>query len=104
MSMFAVAAIALLVSLGLVVTRVLKGPTVFDRLVAGNSLGTLSVLLLAVMGYVFGRPEFIDLAITYALLNVIGTIAVLKFFRYGDLGAGDMGAGDIGTGKDEAGS
>ena len=98
MSMFALAAIALLVSLGLVVTRVLKGPTVFDRLVAGNSLGTLSVLLLAVMGYVFGRPEFIDLAITYALLNVIGTIAVLKFFRYGDLGAGDVGAGE-----DEAG-
>ncbi|MEQ8510115.1 MAG: monovalent cation/H+ antiporter complex subunit F [Rhodospirillaceae bacterium] len=93
MSMFTVAALALLVSLGLVIIRVLKGPTVFDRLVAGNSLGTLCVLLLAVMGYVFGRPEFIDLAITYALLNVIGTIAVLKFFRYGDLGAGEDEAG-----------
>jgi multicomponent Na+:H+ antiporter subunit F len=105
--MFAVAAIALLVSLGLVITRVLKGPTVFDRVIAGNSLGTLSVLLLAVMGYVFGRPEFIDLAITYALLNVIGTIAVLKFFRYGDLGADDQvlddqDKGDINAGKDEA--
>jgi multicomponent Na+:H+ antiporter subunit F len=93
MSMFAVAAIALLVSLGLVLVRVLKGPTIFDRVIAGNSIGTLSVLLLAVMGYVFGRPEFIDLAITYALLNVIGTIAVLKFFRYGDLGAGEDEAG-----------
>lgn len=91
--MFAVAAIALLVSLGLVLVRVLKGPTIFDRVIAGNSIGTLSVLLLAVMGYVFGRPEFIDLAITYALLNVIGTIAVLKFFRYGDLGAGEDEAG-----------
>ena len=66
--------------------RILRGPTVFDRVIAGNSIGTLSVLLLAVIGYVFGRPEFIDLAIIYALLNVIGTIAVLKFFRYGDLG------------------
>lgn len=89
MSMFTVAALAILVSLGLVLVRILKGPTIFDRVIAGNSIGTLSVLLLAVIGYVFGRPEFIDLAITYALLNVIGTIAVLKFFRYGDLGAGE---------------
>jgi multicomponent Na+:H+ antiporter subunit F len=84
--MFSAAAIGLLVALGLCLVRIIKGPSVFDRVIAGNSLGTLSVLLLAVMGYVFGRPEFIDLAITYALLNVIGTIAVLKFFRYGDLG------------------
>lgn len=93
MSMFTVAAIAILISLGLVIVRVLKGPTIFDRVIAGNSIGTLSVLLLAVIGYVFGRPDFIDLAITYALLNVIGTIAVLKFFRYGDLGAGEDEAG-----------
>jgi multicomponent Na+:H+ antiporter subunit F len=93
MTMFTVAALALLVSLGLVLVRVLKGPSIFDRVIAGNSVGTLSVLLLAVIGYVFGRPEFIDLAITYALLNVIGTIAVLKFFRYGDLGVGEDEAG-----------
>lgn len=93
MTMFAAAALAVLVSLGLALVRVIKGPTIFDRLIAGNSVGTLSVLLLAVIGYVFGRPAFIDLAITYALLNVIGTIAVLKFFRYGDLGAGEDEAG-----------
>lgn len=87
--MFTVAAVAIMVAIGMVIVRVLKGPTIFDRVIAANSIGTLSVLLLAVMGYVFGRPEFIDLAITYALLNVIGTIAVLKFFRYGDLGAGE---------------
>lgn len=91
--MFTVAALAILVALGMIIIRVLKGPTVFDRVIAANSIGTLSVLLLAVMGYVFGRPAFIDLAITYALLNVIGTIAVLKFFRYGDLGAGEDEAG-----------
>ena len=89
MTMFTAAALAVLVSLGLALVRVIKGPTIFDRVIAGNSVGTLSVLLLAVIGYVFGRPEFIDLAITYALLNVIGTIAVPKFFRYGDLGAGE---------------
>ncbi len=84
--MFAIACLAVLAALGLTLVRILRGPTVFDRVIAGNSIGTLSVLLLAVIGYVFGRPEFIDLAIIYALLNVIGTIAVLKFFRYGDLG------------------
>ncbi len=93
MTMFTAAALAVLVSLGLALVRVIKGPTIFDRVIAGNSVGTLSVLLLAVIGYVFGRPEFIDLAITYALLNVIGTIAVLKFFRYGDLGASEDEAG-----------
>lgn len=87
--MFAGAMLALLVALALVLVRVIKGPTVFDRVIAGNSVGTLSVLILAVMGYVFGRPAFIDLAITYALLNVIGTIAILKFFRYGDLGSSE---------------
>ena len=61
-------------------------PSVFDRAQAGNTIGTLAVLLLAVIGFLTGRPEFLDLAIVYGLLNVVGTIAVLKFFRYGDLG------------------
>lgn len=87
--MFTAAALGVLTALGLCLVRIIKGPTLFDRVIAGNSIGTLSVLLLAVMGYVFGRPAFIDLAITYALLNIIGTIAVLKFFRYGDLGRDD---------------
>ena len=51
-----------------------------------NSVGTVAMLLLAVMGFLNGRPEFLDIAIVYGLLNVVGTIAVLKFFRYGDLG------------------
>jgi multicomponent Na+:H+ antiporter subunit F len=84
--MFAITAVALLIALALCLIRIAKGPTLFDRVIAGNTIGTLSVLLLAVIGYVYGRPAFIDLAITYALLNIIGTIAVLKFFRYGDLG------------------
>jgi len=94
--MYEIATLSVLLSLGLAIARVLKGPTVFDRLVAGNSIGTLSVLILALVGYVFGRPEFLDLAITYALLNVIGTIAVLKFFRYGGLGEADDPDGSAG--------
>lgn len=84
--MFIVAVIALLVTLGLVLIRGLLGPTVFDRAQVANTVGTVAVMLLAVFGFLSGRPEFLDLAIIYGLLNVIGTIAVLKFFRYGDLG------------------
>lgn len=84
--MFVVVSAALLVALALALTRAFLGPTVFDRAQAANSVGTIAVLLLAVIGFLTGRPEFLDLAIVYGLLNVIGTIAVLKYFEYGDLG------------------
>lgn len=83
--MFAVAALAILVALTLVVVRALKGPTVFDRVLAGNVVGTLAILLLAVFGFLTERPEFLDIGLTYGLLNLISTLAVLKFFRHGDL-------------------
>ena len=87
--MFEFVAISLLLAIGFAAIRVFRGPTVFDRVIAANSIGTLTVLLLSLVGYLFGRPEFIDLAITYALLNVIGTVAVLKFFKYGDLSSSE---------------
>ncbi|MFA6267323.1 MAG: monovalent cation/H+ antiporter complex subunit F [Pseudolabrys sp.] len=83
--MFAAAAVAIIVALVLAITRAIKGPTVFDRVLAGNSIGTLAILLLAVVGFLTGRPDFLDIALTYGLLNLIGTLAVLKFFRHGDL-------------------
>ena len=84
--MFAAAALALLATLVLILVRAALGPTVFDRAQAANSVGTVAMLLLAILGFLGGRPEFLDLAIVYGLLNGIGTIAVLKFFRHGDLG------------------
>jgi multicomponent Na+:H+ antiporter subunit F len=84
--MFAAAAVLLLATLALLLVRAVKGPTVFDRLLAGNTIGTVSVLLLATIGFLTGRPDFLDLAIVYGLLNIVGTIAVLKFFRHGSLG------------------
>lgn len=84
--MFAVAAAALLAVLALALVRAFLGPTVFDRAQAANTIGTAAVLLLAVIGFLTGRPEFLDLAIVYGLLNVVGTIAVLKYFQYGSLG------------------
>jgi multicomponent Na+:H+ antiporter subunit F len=83
---FAAASGALLVALALMLARAVLGPTVFDRVLAMNTIGTLAVLLLAVLGFLTGRPEFLDLAIVYGLLNVVGTVAVLKFFRHGSLG------------------
>lgn len=84
--MFAAAAAGLLVALLLALVRAMLGPTVFDRIQAANTIGTLALMLLSVFGFLTDRPEFLDLAIIYGLLNVIGTIAVLKFFRFGDLG------------------
>jgi len=92
--MFAAASVALLVTVALALARAIAGPTVFDRAQAANTIGTAAMLILAVYGFLTGRPEFLDLAIVYGLLNVVGTIAVLKFFRYGDLG--DPGSADKG--------
>ena len=83
--MFIAAAAAILVALSLALARAIRGPSVFDRVLAGNSVGILAILLLAVVGFLTGRPAFLDIALTYGLLNLIGTLAVLKFFRHGDL-------------------
>jgi multicomponent Na+:H+ antiporter subunit F len=85
MSMFGVATAALLVCMAMTLARSILGPTVFDRVLAVNSFGTKTVLLIAVYGFLSGRPDFLDLALVYALMNFIGTIAVMKFARFGDL-------------------
>ncbi len=84
--MFAAATIGLLVAMALALVRAFAGPTLYDRILAVNAFGTKTVLMIAVLGFLMGRPEFLDIALVYALINFIGTIAVLKFFRYGDLG------------------
>jgi len=84
--MYAAVGIALLITLALTLLRAALGPTVFDRAQAANTVGTCALILLALIGFLTGRPEFLDLAIVYGLLNVIGTIAVLKYFRHGNLG------------------
>jgi multicomponent Na+:H+ antiporter subunit F len=83
--MFILAAAALLAAIALVLVRAIKGPTVFDRALAGNAIGMLVILLISVFGFMTGRPDFLDIGLTYGLLNLIGTLAVLKFFRHGDL-------------------
>ena len=80
------AAAAILVTMAIALVRALAGPTVFDRILAVNSFGTLTMLFIAVYGFLSGRPEFLDIALVYALINFIGTIAVTKYVTFSDLG------------------
>ena len=73
--------IALIVTMGLALIRAILGPSVYDRVLAVNMLGTKTVLLLSVFSFLLGRPDFLDLALAYALINFIGVLAVLEFFR-----------------------
>lgn len=88
--MFAVAMLGVLVTMLLVLVRGILGPTVFDRVLAANMFGTKTVLLIAVSGFLSGRPEWLDLALLYALMNFIGMIALLRFSKYENL-ASDEG-------------
>lgn len=91
MIFYALASLAVLAALALAVYRALAGPTVFDRLLAANTIGTSAIMLLALFGFLTGRPAFLDIGILYALLNIIATLAVLKYFRHGDLGRAEKG-------------
>jgi len=95
--MFVVAIVAVLVSMALALARALKGPSVYDRILSVNTFGTLTVILISVHGFFTGRPEFLDLALVYALINFIGTIAVTKFVTFSGMGypAKREGRGDI---------
>lgn len=81
----------LLVAMLITLARAIAGPSLYDRVLAVNSVGTKIVLLIAAVGFVFGRPDFLDIALLYALVNFIGTLAVLKFFRYRHLGLSGEG-------------
>jgi multicomponent Na+:H+ antiporter subunit F len=80
-----VTTIAILVTMLLALIRAVRGPSTFDRILALNMFGTKTVLLIAVSGFLFGRPEWLDLAILYTLINFLGTLAVLRFAKFGSL-------------------
>ena len=84
--MFLLAACALAAAMVLTFVRLCRGPTLYDRVAAVNVFGTETVLFIGVLGFLAGRPDFLDIALLYALINFVGTIAVLKFFRYRALG------------------
>ena len=84
--MFDVAMLSLFVAMVLVLVRLYAGPTLYDRVLAMNSFGTHTVLFIGVLGFLTGRPDFLDIALLYALINFVGTIAILKYFRYRAIG------------------
>ena len=84
--MFAVAIIAVFIAMVLVLVRLFGGPTLYDRVLAVNSFGTHTVLLIGLIGFLTNRPDFLDIALLYSLINFVGTIAILKFFRYRAIG------------------
>jgi multicomponent Na+:H+ antiporter subunit F len=104
MSMYAVAMVAIALTMALALCRAALGPTVFDRILAANLFGTKTILLIAVSGFWRGRPDFLDLALVYALVNFTSTIVVLRFVRFGDFAHGEHGdpVADAGSEPDRA--
>lgn len=79
--MYLAVSLAILMTMALAIVRGLMGPTVYDRVLAANMFGTKTALLLSVIAFVFDRPDFLDLALAYALINLVGILAVLEFFQ-----------------------
>ena len=79
--MFIAVCITILITMTLALARALMGPTVYDRIAAINVFGTKTVLLIAVFAFLSGRTDLLDIALVYALINFIGVMAVLEFFR-----------------------
>ncbi len=84
--MFVAAITSVFVTMALILVRAMAGPTLYDRVLAVNAFGTVTVLMIGLIGFVTARPDFLDIALLYALINFVGTIAILKFFRYRGLG------------------
>ena len=79
--MYFAVSLAILVTMVLALVRALRGPSVYDRVLAVNMFGTKTALLLSVIAFLVGRPDFLDLALAYALINLVGILAVLEFFQ-----------------------
>jgi multicomponent Na+:H+ antiporter subunit F len=77
--MLTAATLAIFVAMILAIIRGIVGPTLYDRILAVNMFGTKTVLLISLLGFVMGRPEFLDIAIVYALINFISVIGVLRY-------------------------
>ncbi len=84
--MITVSLIAIMIVMVTILLRAWLGPSFYDRILAINTFGTATVLAIAILGFYMGRPAFMDIAIVYSLINFIGTVAVLKLYRFDSLG------------------
>ncbi len=74
--------VLLAILLGVYLYRVLQGPTIFDRVLGLNGISTKAIILLIVMGTYFERVDmFVDISTGYALLNLVGALAVAKYLE-----------------------
>ncbi len=101
--LYAVAGALIAIGMALMLTRLFIGPTLYDRVLAVNSFGTKTVVFLCLFAFLIDRPDAVDIAILYALINFVATIAILKFFRYRsfDLALSRMGSRDRPDPSDE---
>jgi len=76
--MFVTVSAVILVAIAMGLVRAFRGPTLYDRVMAANMIGTLTVLMVSVLGFMAGRPEFLDIALVYVLISFVSTIAVLR--------------------------
>lgn len=88
---YALVTVVLLVVMAAALVRSIRGPTLPDRVLGLNAFGTATVLVIVGLGFLQGRPDFTDIGLLYALINFVGTIALLKFFRFADLGYAEAG-------------
>ncbi len=83
--MFEIPTFIILFAMMMALFSAIIGRTVYDKILAVNIFGTVTVLFIALFGFLSGRPDFLDIALVYALINFISTVAILKFFEYGDI-------------------
>jgi len=77
---FLISSIILTIIIAVPLVRVLKGPTVFDRLLATNAIATKTIVLICLIGYLYGRIDmFIDITLAYAILGFIGSLVIAKY-------------------------
>ena len=97
--MFIAASLAILVTMGLALARALAGPTTYDRIAAVNIFGTKTVLLIAVLAFLSGSHDLLDIALVYALINFIGVVAALKLVTQGDFHSSDSNKSGVKQGE-----
>jgi len=84
-TIFMATALLIVVTIILALYRATLGPEVYNRVAAVNVIGTKTIVLLVIIGYIFERPLFFDISLLYALLNFIGTLAFAKYLERGEV-------------------
>ncbi len=92
--MYIFATVSVMLTMLLALICAMTGKTIYDKILAVNIFGTVTVLFIALFGFLTERPEFLDISLVYALINFISTVAILKFFEYRDMGKGAYDGGE----------